>query len=350
MKPDAPGLHSRADLFELEILDGLKPLCLAELEPLLGQDGEIFKSSDEDRIAFSYAGSSNSLLSLKTAVAVFQLLYFKVPRPHIIAQGGQLLRLLEAIENLPSRESFSTFRISAAGSDSPSFQKIKKIISQRSGLRFDEADGQLVIRFRRAALKSFGWDVLLRLTPLPLSARAWRKKNMPGALNATIAAAMLRLLNIQEADVVLNLMCGSGTFAAETQTISPCKLFVGTDIALPHLRFAKENIGTSRISMSLVQSDARALPFSDACCSVLIADLPWGRLIGNPESLAELYATALREAARVCRSNGRFAVITQENKLFDEILKSVPGVWREQRSLRVNQGEYRPKIYLLKRV
>ena len=32
-----------------------------------------------------------------------------------------------------------------------------------------------------------GWEVLVRLTPRPLTARPWRVCNWPGALNAVVA-------------------------------------------------------------------------------------------------------------------------------------------------------------------
>lgn len=346
---DTPGFQSRSDLYELEILDGLGALCSNELRRLVGDQGSLLHVNQPDSLIFEYSGDPSALANLRTAVAVFRLLYFKVPRPQGVIQGGHALKLFESIDAIRARAPFNSFRIGAAGSDSPAFEKIKRVITQRSGLRHDHADGELVIRFRRSRLKAFGWDVLLRLSPLPLSARTWRKENLPGALNATIAAAILQLLEIKYSDSVLNIMCGSGTFLAEQAAQGLSVPAMGIDISKNHLRMSRVNLEGVDPQPYLLQADARRLPFSDGSFSVLVSDLPWGRRIGNSDELAALYSEALSEAARICVAGGKFAVITQENALFDRALQAQHAKWSTLSTLRVRQADYRPKIYILSR-
>lgn len=67
----------------------------------------------------------------------------------------------------------------------------------------------------RRTLGRDGWDVLVRLSTFPLSARSWRAEGYHAAVNATVAAAMVRLSQPRSGDRVVNLMCGSGTILVE---------------------------------------------------------------------------------------------------------------------------------------
>ena len=79
-----------------------------------------------------------------------------------------------------------------------------------------------MLRVRKADIRRDGWEVLIRLTPRPLSAREWRVCNMEGALNATIAAAMIEMTDPSaRRPRVFNLMCGSGTLLIETTAACP---------------------------------------------------------------------------------------------------------------------------------
>ncbi len=342
------GLQHNERLFEAEVLDGLAPICSEELVRLLGRQVRVFPSSNPSSVSFEYSGDPAKLLGLRTAVAVFRLLYFKVPHPLTIVQGANLPRLKAAIAAARARERFKTFRISAAGSESKVFQKIKNAIASASGLANDEQEGQMSIRFRRARLRPFGWDVLVRLTPLPLSARAWRVENMPGALNATIAAAMVLQMDPRPTDQFLNLMCGSGTLIAERAAICPAKRLVGVDNSREAIAKARKNLARVA-SVMLLEQDAGKLSLQDGSMNALCADLPWGRLIGDRNKLQGCYEEALREMSRVCSAGGMLSVITQESALFEKALERHREYWTLDRSLRVKQADYKPKLYVLKR-
>jgi ubiquinone/menaquinone biosynthesis C-methylase UbiE len=72
-------------------------------------------------------------------------------------------------------------------------------------------------------------------------------------------------------------------------------------------------------------------------------------LIGKRDKLHEVYRAALQQATRVCVPGGRYAVLTQEIQLFEDVLKSFTKDWRIEASFRVKQSDYKPKLYLLKR-
>lgn len=341
-------LPDKNELFEAEVLDGLGPVCREEIGRHIGAEGKLLPFRSPGAVTFEYSGRAAKLSKLRTAVAVFQLLYFKVPHPLTIVQGAHLNRLIAAIAAIRASARFSSFRIGAAGSDSDVFRKIKKTIAAQSGLVNDEEHGEMSIRFRRSHLKPFGWDVLIRLTPLPLSARSWRVENMPGALNATIAAGMILLMDPKTEDRFLNVMCGSGTLIAERAAICPAKVIIGVDVSREALVKARRNL--SRVKpLSLVQHDAKQLSLEDASVNALCADLPWGRLVGEKHDLERCYVDSLSEMTRVCSAEGKLAIVTQENALFEKALHIYKGCWTVVRSFRVKQSEYKPKIYVLHR-
>lgn len=340
----------RSDLFELEVLDGLVPICKQELSALIGDQGKIYPGAHTDQIAFQFTGKPSKLLKLRTAVAVFQLIYFKVPHPLPVVQGANLKRLVAAIGAIREGARFSSFRIGAAGSGSSAFQAIKAAIAKETGLVNDEDDGEMSIRFRRSRLKPFGWDVLIRLTPLPLSARAWRVENMPGALNATIAAAMALKTSPQPTDAFLNLMCGSGTILAERASICPAAKLIGVDISRAALEKARKNLSGVAKGAKLLEEGVGELSLADSSVNVICADLPWGRLIGNRSELHGVYLETLHQAARVCMPGGRFAVLTQEIETFEKALNAYKRQWEVVAGFRVKQADYTPKFYVLKRL
>ena len=289
-----------------------------------------------------------------TAVAVFKLLYFKVPHPLNIIQGLHLTRLIGSIQAIceggrGEGYRFKSFRVGAAGSQSSVFEEIKGVIAHRTGLVNDEQDGEMSIRFRRSRLAGFGWDVLIRLTPRPLSARAWRVENMPGALNSTIAAAMVLSTRPKVSDVFLNLMCGSGTILAERAAMCGVQRLIGVDNSSRAIEKARKNLAHLPAPPVLLNEGVDELSLPDQSVDVICSDLPWGRLIGKRAALRDVYFEALQQVTRVCVPGGRYSVLTQEIQLFEDILKNFTKYWALDTSFRVKQSEYKPKLYVLNR-
>src|SRR5438046_2091478 len=78
-------------------------------------------------------------------------------------------------------------------------------------------------------LRGEGWEALVRLTPRPLAARAWRVCNLPGALDATAAHAMARWSTRAPDERLVNLACGSGTLLVERLALGPAAVALGVD-------------------------------------------------------------------------------------------------------------------------
>ncbi|HEY9293497.1 MAG TPA: methyltransferase domain-containing protein [Microlunatus sp.] len=321
-------------LFEIETLPGLEAFAASELKQTLGI------TMVRNRI--DYRGRPAPLLSLRTAVAVHRYERFEGRRPTVIL-GDQRLR--QMINYATSSDHFTGFRISSPGKDSSAMRRVRDSVASWSGLP-EHPDGDLLLRIRR---DRDGWEVLTRITPRSLSARPWRVADMPGALHATMAAVMVDLAAPEKTDRVLNLCCGSGTLIAESRR---GKHFIGVDNAGTALHAADTNLAAAhqtrrvKVPTSLIRADAGKLPLTDRSIDVLLCDLPYGHVVGNHQDNRTLYPAILTEAARVASPGARFAVCTQDMRLFEA---SITNDWQLEHQLRVHQRRAVPAIYLLRR-
>jgi len=321
-------------LFEIETLPGLEDFAAAELRQTLGI------RMAQNRV--DHRGRLSPLLSLRTAVAVHRYERFAGSRPTVIL-GDQ--RLPGMLELATSTDEFTGFRISSPGKDSSAMRRVRDRIVGWTGLP-ERPDGDLLIRVRR---DRDSWEVLVRVTARSLSARPWRVADMPGALHATMAAAMVDLAAPNKGDRVLNLCCGSGTLMAECRRAVQ---MIGIDNIEPALSAARDNLAAASltrkvpVTTSLVRADAGRLPLTDRSIDVLLADLPYGHAIGDHRGNRSLYPAIMAEAARVARAGARFAVCTQDMRLFET---SITDDWAVVNQLRVRQRRAMPAIYLLRR-
>lgn len=337
--------------YEAEVLPGLKQFAEAELSSRFERKVIFLQNGQPDQLPFQYAGAIKDLLQLHQVVAIYLVQHFAIPRPRALL-GHQNLQAfmaqVKAILGMYPANTFRTFRFSAAGKNSSVFTRIKDEIQQHTRLEYASEEGDLFIRIRPAQLKQGGWEVLLRISPRPLAARAWRVCDMPGALNATVAAAMIELTQPNEQDRFLNLMAGSGTLLIERLHRCPAQVVVGGDHSGEALTKARQNIQAADFQrqVQLVQLDASHAPFPSRRFDVIGADLPWGQLVGSHQQNADLYPKILTEAARLSGPGGRLVLLTHEIKLLEGLLKDYSGFWQLRDAFQVYQGGLHPKIYL----
>jgi tRNA (guanine6-N2)-methyltransferase len=335
-------------LCEVEVTEGLEAVTIGELRERFGRTVEVLPAPRAGEIQFNYSGHLGVLRSLQTAYAVYMIYTYDVPRPRGLLGDAHFRRLLEQIElvrNL-SPNTYRSFSIAAAGSESTVMSRIKADIAARTGLQLAEDKGDLLIRIRP---RQGMWETLVRLSARPLVTRAWRSCNWEGALNAATAHAMIRLLDSKPDDVFLNLGCGSGTFLIERLNYGSARRVIGMDSSDHALQCAKTNIGgAGEADIQLVRGDMRALPFPEASIDQVMADLPFGQLTGSHAVNVELYPHVLREAARITRPDGQFVFITHEMRLMDRLLQNAPA-WKVEQSIQINLRGLHPRVYVLRR-
>lgn len=342
--------------FELEVIPGLEAIATAESRRLLrhATHGPILR---EGLIPLEYRGDPADLLDLNTALSASVALYFDVPRPKaLLGQQAfdRLMRAIEAVRAMHRADAFRTFRVSAAGQDSAVMRRLREAIALHTGLEDVADEGDLLLRVRRPLDQRDGWEALIRLSPRPLSARPWRVCNLPGAINASVAHAMALLSHPHADDVVLNLMCGSATLLIERLMAAPARIAVGCDTDAHARACARDNLAAADLTQARIEDwDATDLPVPESWVDVVLADLPFGQLVGSHEQNVALYPRVLREAARVTIGGGLFVTITHEIRLWERLVDE-SSEWTIDTVLPIKLpfggGHLRPRIYVLRRV
>ncbi len=229
-------------------------------------------------------------------------------------------------------------------------QRLKRELELMTGLKYDPQGGHLFLRLRRPLDGHSGWEVLTRLSPMPLSARAWRVCDLEGALNAPVAHAMARMTMPDAEDVYVNLLCGSGTLMIERLSCGPAAAVIGCDLSGKALRCCRRNLDAAGHAgtVRLVRGDGRALPFADQSVDVVAADLPFGSRVGSHAENIRLYPLVLEEAARITKPGGRSIIISHEVRLTNSLLTKNPD-WELMSETKVGLRGLHPRIFLLRR-
>lgn len=336
--------------FEADVIEGLKPFAQAELERELGAAFQQMPASSPTAIPFIFRGDWARLNRLRTVSAVYVIAHFPIPRPKALLahQHWQtLLRLIAAVRQCHPPDAFRTCHISAAGDQTSVFRRIQQTLAADTGLTYDDQAGDLWLRVRPAP--AAGWQALLRLTPRPLAARPWRVQNLPGALSAPVAAVMGDLTQPQPTDRFLNLTCGSGTLLVERLLAVPASLAVGTDHNLATLRLAQANLDAAGVTATLLQQDDAAPALAAGAFDAIVADLPWGQLVGETAQMPAFYPQLFAAAARLARPAARFVLITHLPRLVETLL-SPPTLWQIEHLIRLRRENLHPRIYVLRRL
>lgn len=358
--------------YEAEVLPGLAPFAHAELSALPGArpdalPGDAAAIGRLDRLSFAWRGAGDPPIEpLRTVTSLQRLLTFEVPRPRALL-GDEALRTIvrEAGEVVRRAGPFEGVRVEAAGRDSAVFVRLRAALARELGLADAPEEGELRLRVRPrpGQVGPRGWQVLIRTTPRPASARAWRVANLPGGLNACVAAAVWRWIGVDPGQRVVNVMCGSGTLAIERAWLGAATRLVGLDLDPDALAAAAANAAAAGLAvdsdlsavrgprdaatLELRLADATATPFEPGSFDVLVADPPWGDALGEAAELPEAYRGLLAEAARLVTPGGTAVIVSHALRAFEAALADADAAWREEGRLRVFHGGHRPALYRL---
>ncbi|MDO5662083.1 MAG: methyltransferase [Brachybacterium sp.] len=338
--PDATPQHRVV----LEVLEGCGPFAAREAAPL-GPVREVgpteLELETEDLLA---------LRSLRRTVAAYLLLEVPARRPRELCATQNLQRLAASVETLGRlrpRMRFTGVRLSAAGADTPEMRRVGEEIGKCLGLP-TVSDGDLLVRLRRGPGET--WQMLIRTTPRPLSTRPWRTEEYPGAVNATIAASVLDLLDVGAEDQLLDLTCGTGTFLIEQlHDVAPARS-VGVDISPAALEIARIHQRAARRPGRIDWTVGNVLEVPiEGGFTRLVTNPPWGMLHGDHASTQELHAALLRRAAELAAPSARLGVLTHEIRRMRAVLAEEPSGWRAIGEHRFFQKGHHPRLFLLER-
>ena len=343
--------------YEVTVVRGLEQVAYQELRQKLGKhvrlsrpiEGEIGSGA----LQFTFRGNPARLLQLNTISNAFVVCEYDIPRPKALCDQqnfADLVQKIQTILNLYPRRTFRNFGISAAGDDSAVMQRLADMLRKKLSIPHAPDEIDLLLRIRPSRLRESGWEVLIRMSPRPLSVRAWRVADMEGALPAPVASCMVRMTLPQPSDRFLNIACGSGTLLIERLIDNRATRVIGCDISTDALAYARENLTAAQLQhfVELQDWDARALNLPDASIDAICADLPYGIAGGSHKDDVTLYPAILDEAGRVAKPGARFVLITQEEKLMGEIVGRSTA-WRQIDEIKLSLRGLHPRIFVLER-
>jgi 23S rRNA G2445 N2-methylase RlmL len=180
-------------------------------------------------------------------------------------------------------------------------------------------------------------------------------RDYPGALNAAVASVMVGLAAPSSGQSFLNLCCGSGTLMIERLEAAPAALVAGIDHSRDAIECARDNLRSAGHfgSAHLLRGDVGAVPMPSASIDEMVADLPYGMLVGAGGGMERVYAAALSEATRLAAPRASFVVITARKRLFESALGRRRKEWDCVRTVPVRlpfqSGYITPTIYSLRR-
>jgi predicted RNA methylase len=338
---------------ELAFLPGLEEVVVAEAAELSARGWRPVPGRD-DAVVGEVRGSLGRLRTLRTVVSGFLVLSFPVPRPKSLLSGEYFPAIVEAareVIRLNRADPPRAVRLEAAGRDSAVMRTLVRQIAQACGVRADDDEGDLVVRVRPTPGRD-GWDVLIRLTTRPLSARPWRVRSHPAAANASVAAAMVRLSEPRPGDKVANPMCGSGTILIERLLAAPAGGAVGVDLEPAAIEAARANLAAAgqaanaRLLIGDIRDDAW---LADGPYDALFADPPWGDKSGDHVVGEQVHAELLDRAYAAASRKARLVVLTHEIRIMERCLQHAEGLWRLRSQTRVFHKGHHPRIYVLDR-
>ncbi len=338
-------------LCEAEVAPGLEFITAEEIQKRVsGLIGQPQYQKGKGFVHFRYQGELKALCALKTVIAIYVILKFDVPRPKALLGHQHFTKITQMIHSVRSMwpaGTFKTLSIGAAGKHTKVMQRLQQALGEGSHLEVVER-GDLHLRIRPA--KDMGWETLIRISPRPLATRDYRIHNMEGALNASVAHAMCLLANSQANDIFVNIACGSGTLLIERAMSGELWQAIGIDNRLEALQMAQVNIEASGYGqkIELIWGDAHQIPLADNSADVLVADLPFGQLVGDMTSNETLYPAVLKEGGRIAKDGAQFIIITHAIKLMEKVLRE-QGMWVVERILPITLSGLHPRIFLLKR-
>lgn len=336
--------------YEAEVIPGIEDVALDELRSTGGSLISDCQVTRPGFLRFVYIGRPEILADLRAAIALYRVYRFGIPRPKGLLGHQHFTRLTSILRETVASWSSPpvAFGLAAAGSDSSVIQRLRRELENALSLAHaEDGKGELFLRLVRRSDKT-GWEILLRTTPQPLSKRAYRVVDMPGALNATVAFAMTALSPQNGTSTVVNLCSGSSTILIEHGMVNLADRLIAVEISRDNIATGRRNAEASgqHARIQHLAADAGKIPLPTRSVDRLYADLPFGHLMGSHTDNISLYPAVLREATRLARPDATFILLTHEVNLMRRCLRS--SSWSAIEERRVNLSGLHPRLFVLR--
>ena len=300
-------------------------------------------------LRFRFDGPPQRLAVLRSVTAVYRIHDFDVPRPKALLGHRHFTRLLRILGETAAAFPAPplTLGIGAAGSHSSVMRRLLTELANALDLQSaEDGKGDLFMRLLRQR-QSGGWQVLVRTTPQPLSKRAYRRVDVPGALNAAVAFMLAEACPLPESATALNLCSGSSTILIELGLTQARPRLIAVDSSAEMLAAGLTNAEAAGLGKRIqhIRADATRAPLPSRSADVIYADLPFGHHIGSHSDNVELYPQLLEEASRLAHPDARFALLTHEVNLMHRSLQH--SSWKLLSETRIDLKGLHPRLFVL---
>jgi tRNA G10 N-methylase Trm11 len=191
-----------------------------------------------------------------------------------------------------------------------------------------------------------GWEA--EIGPFHWSRRFGKLERLPWSTKPVVAEVLVRLAKLQADDRVLDPFCGTGTLLAAAGATGDPLTLLGSDIDPRAIAMARSNLAGVNVSAQLTVISAEQLEQPDGSIDRVIANLPFGKLVGSHSGNTRLYPAVLREIARVLRPTGRVALLTDDKRLFEAAVAGTKSLKIVRRRM-LTYGGVTPTAYVLTR-
>ncbi len=138
----------------------------------------------------------------------------------------------------------------------------------------------------------------------------------PGVILPRFARALINMTGVNEKEILLDPMCGTGTVLIEAGLMGI--EFAGVEAFSNIAKGCAVNMKYFNLPINVICGDARKLPFKDETIHAIVTDFPYLQSSRSYGELIELYVDSIREFHRVLK-RGRRAVIIS-NMDVDDII------------------------------
>jgi putative N6-adenine-specific DNA methylase/tRNA (guanine6-N2)-methyltransferase len=187
----------------------------------------------------------------------------------------------------------------------------------------------------------------LRLSGVALHKRS-RIVHPRVAINATVAAAMVRLSQPQRGETVCDPMLGGGTILTERYAVGRDVTLIGGDLFAEKVDLARHNFVGLEVPVHLAQWDARRLPLRDESVDKFICNPPWGNLLSGKELNRQAYPWVLGHLRRCLRPGGMIVLLTSERTLVRRLVDHYDDL-RLLAAHRLSLGGLHPSIHVIRK-
>jgi len=271
-----------------------------------------------DALYLEFVHDFDAVKKLRSATNAYVVVQNSKYNPRYIYNNKSIVGDLTEIVTECNENIFNTFEIICAGADSPEVRAISRYIQNTYRIEEkEEADLKIhIIKLGET------WEVGVEITPLPLSVREYRVRDMRGAMNPTVAYALNSLSQLDQVDTYLNVFSGSGTLLIEAGQCYPeLKRLVGFDNNKKHLSLSIQNIKKAGLIEKIQVEEADIFDDPDlGTFDVITSDLPFGKAISKDEDLGELYEVFVRYCEKNLNPNGKLVAYTSKHEIFKKAI------------------------------